>query len=390
MKISIITVCYNAAGHIESCLSSVAEQTWPDIEHVVVDGLSTDATVAIVRRYHHVTTLISEPDHGIYDAMNKGLDLISGDYVLFLNADDTLVSADALARAVAAIEADSGGDVYYGSLKVRPLDGPAWVFHPPPPAEAPIFMIWGCLPHQSTLARPAVFARTGRFDPRYRYHADYDWFLKVIADPAIDVRSVTEVIGSFQLGGASSQLATGQLEVYAIQNQSPLYATPEWDKQRIATLQEAFLRERLQIAQLKEELHTTRESVRRLKHAYRLRVGRSVGAAVEAWLAAVAFARAAPGVLRDTVRMAPRRLRWWTLRTCVRILPAGAVDLLRDARGRARTRLGRDSRFGAPTTDAAGDPTEIGGTSALAHIDQSAWDGPAELKIGKTRDKISL
>ena len=88
MKLSVITVCYNAAAFIDDCLRSVAEQTWPNIEHIIVDGLSSDATLEIVRRYPHVTRLVSERDKGIYDAMNKGLDLVTGDYVLFLNADD--------------------------------------------------------------------------------------------------------------------------------------------------------------------------------------------------------------------------------------------------------------------------------------------------------------
>ena len=216
MKISIITVCYNASAVIETCLQSAAEQTHPDIEHIVIDGRSTDGTVAAVRRYPHVATLVSESDQGIYDAMNKGLDHVTGEYVIFLNADDKFASAKALARGAAAIERNPGGDVYYGWLEVRPLDGAPVVFRPPPPAEAPTLMICGCLPHQSTLARPSVFAKTGRFDLRYRCHSDYDWFLKILADPAIDVRSIDVAIGSFQEGGISSQLAAGQPEVYAI------------------------------------------------------------------------------------------------------------------------------------------------------------------------------
>lgn len=254
MKISVITVCYNAAAHIEGCLRSVAEQTHADVEHIVIDGLSRDGTVDTVRRYPHVTRLVSERDRGIYDAMNKGLDLVSGDYVLFLNADDRFASPAALAKAVAAIRSDPGGDVYYGSLEVRSLDGTSSVFHPPPPEEAPSLMICGCLPHQSTLARPSVFSKTGRFDLRYRYHADYDWFLKVLADCMVDVRNMQVVVGSFLMGGASSQLAKGQPEVFAIQNGSPLYASAEWDKKRIAALQEALLGERLAAARLQAEI----------------------------------------------------------------------------------------------------------------------------------------
>lgn len=308
MKISIITVCYNANAVIDGCLQSVAEQTYRDIEHIVIDGLSTDGTIDTIRRYPHVSVLISEQDRGLYDAMNKGLDHVTGDFVLFLNADDKLSSASAMATAVAAINRNPGADVYYGSLEVRSPDRPPQVFHPPPPEEAPKFMVCGCLPHQATLTRPAVFARTGRFDLRYRCHADYDWFLKILADPAIDVRRLNEVIGSFLTGGVSSQLAAGQLEVYAIQNQSPLYASPEWDRLRIAALQDAFLRERLETGRLRDAIRTAGEGV---SH-------RPVGmicANVALWL---------------------RRRRQWMREAALFFLPRRVVEVLRGVRERGR------------------------------------------------------
>jgi glycosyltransferase involved in cell wall biosynthesis len=316
VKISVITVCYNAEEVIERCLRSVAEQTHPDIEHIVVDGSSRDGTVDVVRRYPHVARLISEPDQGIYDAMNKGLDHVAGDYVLFLNADDRFASTTALAKAAAAITHDPGGDVYYGALEVRPLEGPPQVFRPPPPNEAPRLMVCGCLPHQSTLASPPVFAKTGRFDLRYRRHADYDWFLKILADRTIDVRSIDEVIGSFQMGGVSSQLADGQPEVYAIQNSSPLYATPEWDRERILALQEAFLQERIEADRLRGEIRGLCERARGAQRS------NEQGGYV--------------GTFRDTVQSGLRGLRWWISAWCVRNLPAGAVDVLRRVRARGR------------------------------------------------------
>jgi glycosyltransferase involved in cell wall biosynthesis len=319
MKISVITVCYNAVAVIDGCLRSVAEQTYRNIEHIVIDGLSRDGTVEIVRRYPHVTTVVSERDDGIYDAMNKGLDCVTGDYVLFLNADDKFPTPAAIAKAVRAIERHPGADVYYGWLEVRPLDGAPFVFRPPQPADAADFMVSGCLPHQSTLARPAVFARTGRFDLRYRYHADYDWFLKILADPTIKIRAVDTVIGSFQEGGASSDLAKGQPEVYAIQNQSRLYATPEWDKKRIALLQDAFLQARLEGIRLKgvareiqaRYCHTSHDNVTNALHPGRY-----------------ALARA--------------RMRVWAQGWLVQHLPTGIVGVLRQVRAYARAlRTGR-------------------------------------------------
>jgi hypothetical protein len=253
MKISIITVCYNADAIIHHCLDSVAEQTYSQIEHIVIDGNSTDATMSIVKQYPHVARLVSEPDTGLYDAMNKGLALVTGDYILFLNSDDKFTSASTLADAVVAIGQAPDADVYYGWLEVRSRDGAAHVFRPPAPEAAAEFMITGCLPHQSTLSRPSVFARTGPFDLRYRYHADYDWFLKILSNPEVVIRALPCTIGSFLEGGLSSQLANGQPEVHAIQDSSPLYRGTDWDRKRIAVLQMALLNERLEVARVRRE-----------------------------------------------------------------------------------------------------------------------------------------
>jgi glycosyltransferase involved in cell wall biosynthesis len=263
MKITIVTVCFNAAAVIEGCLRSVAEQTHNDVEHIVIDGASRDGTLAIVRRFQHVARLVSEPDRGLYDAMNKGIALAAGDYILFLNADDRFVEKDTLKNVVRAIGADPGADVYFGALQVRPLDGTPFIVVPPAPADAPEALVTGCLPHQSTLARPAVFQKTGLFDLRYRFHAEYDWYLKILADSSIDVRRLDIPIGSFLDGGMSSRLRQAQPEVFAIQAGSPLYAGHEWDRRRIAVLQEAYLRERITVNELREQIAASQRTLRR-------------------------------------------------------------------------------------------------------------------------------
>src|SRR5512135_528741 len=97
MKFSIVTVCYNSVQTIEDTLRSVAAQTWPEVEHILVDGGSTDGTLAIIERYRQsLAKVISEPDHGIYDAMNKGVHASTGDVIGFLNADDFYAHAGVL------------------------------------------------------------------------------------------------------------------------------------------------------------------------------------------------------------------------------------------------------------------------------------------------------
>lgn len=252
--VSVITVCRNAAATLDACLASVAAQTWPRIEHIVIDGASTDGTAAVIARHRAgLAVVVSEADRGLYDAMNKGVARASGEFVIFLNADDTFAGPDALRDAMRDIARDPGGDVYYGDLEV--LMGPVRHRHtPPPPDQAAEEMVLGCLPHQATLARRAVFERTGPFDLRWRRHADYDWWLKVLSDPAIRLRRIGTMVASFAMGGASSDLAKGQPEVFAIQNAATVYASPDWDRRRIALLQKAWLDARLEAAGLREAL----------------------------------------------------------------------------------------------------------------------------------------
>ena len=99
MKISVITVCFNSQATIERSIQSVVAQQWPEVEHIVIDGGSTDGTLAILERFRpHLAVLVSEPDKGIYDAMNKGLARATGDVVCFLNADDQYANATVLAQ----------------------------------------------------------------------------------------------------------------------------------------------------------------------------------------------------------------------------------------------------------------------------------------------------
>jgi glycosyltransferase involved in cell wall biosynthesis/GT2 family glycosyltransferase len=247
-KFSIITVSRNAAAHIGRCLESVAAQTYPHVEHVIIDGASTDGTQDIVASFsNRKGAFVSEPDGGIYQAMNKGLRLSTGDYILFLGADDYLADARVLADAAAFLERKGAPDWIYGDIEVRPLAAPANIFRPPPPESALDFMVCGCLPHQATFAHKRLFERIGGFDEGYRVHGDYDWFLRALTGEGVTVQYYNRVIASFALGGSSSQLEKGQEEVYAIQNALPLYRQPDWMERRLRAFQRATLGYRLQV-----------------------------------------------------------------------------------------------------------------------------------------------
>lgn len=125
MKISIVTVCFNAESIIEETIKSVISQTYKDIEYIIIDGNSTDSTMSIIKKYaDKIHKIISEPDKGIYDAMNKGISLASGTYINFMNAGDTFSSPDAVENVVSQIAEES--DIVYGDSTMIGYNGHAY------------------------------------------------------------------------------------------------------------------------------------------------------------------------------------------------------------------------------------------------------------------------
>lgn len=206
-QFSIITVCYNAAQCIGPTIASLTSQTWPRIDYVVVDGNSKDGTQDIVRQHaERISTFISEPDKGIYDAMNKGITLSKGDVLFFLNADDAFCDPGVLADVARAFDADPELDVVYGNVILT--SGPQgagqrrahhrfhWV------NARNIF--FGDLCHQAVFARKRVFEQVGGFDLAYPINADYDWLLRVFKAGA-KTRYIDRDICTFAEGGFHTQ-----------------------------------------------------------------------------------------------------------------------------------------------------------------------------------------
>lgn len=207
MKLSIVTVTYNSAPTIGDTLKSVAAQIHPDIEHIVVDGASTDDTLAIVRRDGpHVARVVCEPDRGIYDAMNKGLALASGDFVGFLNADDMLAGhgvVAALAQAASSPDIDAVcGDLVY----VRQDQPDQIVRYWRCGAFSPARLRFGWMPpHPTFYVRRSLLNQVGGFDTGLRIAADYDFMLRCLSRPGMQVGYVPEVLVKMRMGGASNR-----------------------------------------------------------------------------------------------------------------------------------------------------------------------------------------
>jgi glycosyltransferase involved in cell wall biosynthesis len=177
-RVSIVTVCLNAAATVARTIESVQGQTLAAIEQVFVDGGSTDGTLAIIQRLARPQDYwISEPDRGISDAFNKGVALARGRYVQILNADDWL-SPDQIEQGCLALEADAA-DFVFGDLIFYEQARPSFVARGDPDYARSIDRRMPSIGHPTVLASRDAFARIGLFDPRYRNAMDYDWLLRL-------------------------------------------------------------------------------------------------------------------------------------------------------------------------------------------------------------------
>ena len=213
---SLITCTYNAGHEIQRTLDSVLAQTYPAVEHLIVDGRSADDTVARAEAYRkwsaeagncHRVSVTSEPDDGLYDAMNTGLARATGDYVVFLNAGDVLPSADTLEHVAASVgEGEWLPGVLYGLADIVDDEG-RFLRHRR--LQPPAVLSWRSFRHGMLVCHQAFYARRDLaqatpYDLRYRFSADVDWCIRVMKraeDARLPLRGVGEVLVNYLDGG---------------------------------------------------------------------------------------------------------------------------------------------------------------------------------------------
>ncbi len=209
MKVSIVTVCYNSAATIADAMASVLSQSWPDIEYIVVDGGSTDGTQSIIQSFEPTFEnrlhWISEPDHGIYDAMNKGIRLATGDVVGILNSDDMMASPDVIRHMVEAF--DEEVDAVYGDVRYVKASQPEkcvrfyssrWF--------RPSLLSYGFMPHHASFyARRSLFDKFGYYDSSYRISGDFELVARFVGVHQIRTRYVHQTFVSMRIGGISTR-----------------------------------------------------------------------------------------------------------------------------------------------------------------------------------------
>ncbi len=204
-NLSIITATFNVANTIKNCLESVRNQS-VDVEHILVDGGSTDKTLEIVAAYkEHLSHVVSEPDNGIYDAMNKGLNLVSGDVVGILNADDYYVSNKTLEH-VTNVFANPTVDSCYGDLIYFDQRNPDRIIrYWRSGSYSPNKFYWGWMPpHPTFFVRRSVYEKYGTFNLSLGTAADYEIMLRFILKHQINTKYLPEVLVRMSAGGVSN------------------------------------------------------------------------------------------------------------------------------------------------------------------------------------------
>lgn len=208
MKISIITVTLNSSCVIASCLESVKNQTYDNIEQIVIDGKSTDDTLSIIKsKPYKISTLISEPDNGIYDAMNKGIQNATGDIVGFLNSDDFYANNKVISKAVREFERDPLLDACYSDLiyvdqlkiskTVRYVKSNEF--------NEGLFSKGWCPPHPTFFVRRSVYKKFGNFDLSYKFASDVDLMMRFLEKYKIKSKYIPEVWVKMRMGGVTNK-----------------------------------------------------------------------------------------------------------------------------------------------------------------------------------------
>ena len=224
IRFSVVTITYNAERVLQRTLDSVLCQTYEGVEHLIVDGASKDGTLLLAEQYKaksdasesgHKVIILSEPDHGIYDAMNKGLTQASGDYIVYMNAGDFFPHADTLEKIVQHCQlneqpTDELPGVLYGNTDI--VDGEGHFLHPrrlQPPAK----LTWKSFRNGMLVCHQAFYARTDiaknqQYDTRYRFSADVDWCIRIMKETermGLALCNTEMVVANYTEEGATTQ-----------------------------------------------------------------------------------------------------------------------------------------------------------------------------------------
>ncbi len=218
LKVSIVTVVFNGEATIEDAIVSIRSQDYGNIEHIIIDGGSTDKTASIVNRYTQNSDIfISEPDNGLYDAMNKGIKLATGDIIATLNSDDFYADSNVVSGIVEFIEkynVDAAyGDLVYVDQKDISKEVRFWKAGP---YVSNAFLSGWVPPHPAFFCRKEIYEKFGYFNNKFKVAADFELMLRFIEKNKINVGYLPEVIVKMRTGGKANKyrgIIRGNLEI---------------------------------------------------------------------------------------------------------------------------------------------------------------------------------
>ena len=244
IRVSIITVCLNSGKTIEKTIQSVMSQTYKNIEYIIIDGQSVDGTLEIIEKYRNqIAKCISEKDNGLYDAMNKGIALATGEIIGIINSDDWY-APDAVENIVKMFQQGSTG-VVYGGMEIVYSDGRTSRVKNGPLEQMLYRMV---VPHPTAFVRKEIYDTVGNFDLKYKIVADYDLFLRMYLQD-VKMQQITSVIAYFRDGGLSTSHAAKCAE--EVREVAKYYAEQRRDLKTLEQI-ENYYRTRIRDAKTKE------------------------------------------------------------------------------------------------------------------------------------------
>lgn len=207
MKVSLLTVTYNSEKYLEECINSVKDQTYPDIEHIIIDAISTDDTLNIIHKYKdHISKFISEKDKGMYDAINKGIALASGNIIGILNSDDKLASNDVIENIVKCFNEEQVDAVYGDLVYVEQLNLKNVLRYWKGVSYKRFRFNYGWMPaHPTFYVKRSIIAELGGYESHYYTAADYEFMTRYLYRYRVNAFYLPKLIVTMRAGGQSNK-----------------------------------------------------------------------------------------------------------------------------------------------------------------------------------------
>jgi glycosyltransferase involved in cell wall biosynthesis len=220
MKVSIITATYNSSLTILDCVKSINDQTYANIEHIIIDGLSSDNTLSLLKSVpSRITKIVAEPDNGIYDAMNKGILSSTGDIIAILNSDDIYASNDVVETIVKQFQNNKNLGILYGDLHYVKKDNIEIVIRKWKSMNYynRFFEDGNVPPHPSTFIKRNIYEKVGIFNLKFKLAADYEFMLRAFKLTELEISYIPLLIVRMRLGGATNKsfknVISGNIEI---------------------------------------------------------------------------------------------------------------------------------------------------------------------------------